>query len=219
VIVQPDGDWETAATKIAAAGTAHAGQSCISVQRVLVHRDIAEPFEQALKAAVEALVVGDPLDDATQVSALIDLDNRDRVVAWIEDAVGDGARVVAGGEVGDDGVLRPTVLADVTNDMKVCNTEVFGPLVGVQVYDDVEEAFAAANDTRYGLHAGIFTTDLAVAKRAIEVLDFGGVIVNDVPTWRADQMPYGGLRDSGNTREGPAYAVHEMTEIRSAVIS
>jgi acyl-CoA reductase-like NAD-dependent aldehyde dehydrogenase len=219
VIVQPDGDWETAATKIAAAGTAHAGQSCISVQRVLVHRAIAEPFEQALKAAVEALVVGDPLDDATQVSALIDLDNRDRVVAWIEDAVGDGARVVAGGEVGDDGVLRPTVLADVTNDMKVCNTEVFGPLVGVQVYDDVEEAFAAANDTRYGLHAGIFTTDLAVAKRAIEVLDFGGVIVNDVPTWRADQMPYGGLRDSGNTREGPAYAVHEMTEIRSAVIS
>jgi acyl-CoA reductase-like NAD-dependent aldehyde dehydrogenase len=219
VIVQPDGDWETAATKIAAAGTAHAGQSCISVQRVLVHRDVAEPFEQALKAAVDALVVGDPLDDATQVSALIDVENRDRVVSWIEDAVGDGARVVAGGEVGDDGVLRPTVLADVTNDMKVCNTEVFGPLVGVQVYDDVEEAFAAANDTRYGLHAGIFTADLAVAKRAIEVLDFGGVIVNDVPTWRADQMPYGGLRDSGNTREGPAYAVHEMTEIRSAVIS
>jgi acyl-CoA reductase-like NAD-dependent aldehyde dehydrogenase len=219
VLIQADGDWRTAATKIAAAGTAHAGQSCISVQRVLVQRAIAEDFEAALKDAVEALVVGDPLDGATQVSALIDRENRDRVVSWIEDAVGDGARIVAGGEVGDDGVLLPTVLADVTNDMKVCNTEVFGPLVGLQVYDDVEDAFALANDTRYGLHAGIFTSDLGVAKRAIEVLDFGGVIVNDVPTWRADQMPYGGVRDSGNTREGPMYAVHEMTEIRSAVLS
>jgi acyl-CoA reductase-like NAD-dependent aldehyde dehydrogenase len=219
VIIQPDGDWRTAATKIAAAGTAHAGQSCISVQRVLVHEHIAEDFTAALAEAVDALVVGDPLDDATQVSALIDRENRDRVKSWIDDAVGDGARVVAGGEVGGDGVLKPTVLVDVEPDMKVCSQEVFGPVLGVQTYTDVEDAFALANDTRYGLHAGIFTAELAVAKRAIEVLDFGGVIVNDVPTWRADQMPYGGLRDSGNTREGPAYAVHEMTEIRSAVIS
>jgi acyl-CoA reductase-like NAD-dependent aldehyde dehydrogenase len=219
VIIQPDGDWRTAATKIAAAGTAHAGQSCISVQRVLVHASIAEDFTAALADAVDALVVGDPLDDATQVSALIDEENRDRVKSWIDDAVGDGARVVAGGEVGGDGVLKPTVLVDVDPDMKVCSQEVFGPVLGVQTYTDVEDAFALANDTRYGLHAGIFTTELAVAKRAIEVLDFGGVIVNDVPTWRADQMPYGGLRDSGNTREGPAYAVEEMTEIRSAVIS
>jgi acyl-CoA reductase-like NAD-dependent aldehyde dehydrogenase len=219
VIIQPDGDWRTAATKIAAAGTAHAGQSCISVQRVLVHEDIAEAFTSALAEAVDALMVGDPLDDATQVSALIDRENRDRVKSWIDDAVGDGARVVAGGEVDSDGVLTPTVLVDVDPDMKVCSQEVFGPVLGVQTYADVEEAFALANDTRYGLHAGIFTADLAVAKRAIEVLDFGGVIVNDVPTWRADQMPYGGVRDSGNTREGPAYAVQEMTEIRSAVIS
>ena len=219
VIVQPDADWRTAATKIAAAGTSHAGQSCISVQRVLVHRDIAADVEAALAEAFDALVVGDPLDDATQVSALIDAGNRDRVQDWINEAVADGARVLVGGELTEDGVLRPTVLADVTNAMTVCNTEVFGPVVGMQVYDDVEEAFALANDTRYGLHAGIFTSDLAVAKRAIEVLDFGGVIVNDVPTWRADQMPYGGLRDSGNTREGPAYTVLEMTELRSAVIS
>lgn len=219
VIIQPDGDWRTAATKIAAAGTAHAGQSCISVQRVLVHEDIAERFIAALAEAVEGLAVGDPLDDATQVSALIDRENRDRVRSWIDDAVGDGARIVAGGEVDGDGVLRPTVLVDVEPDMKVCSQEVFGPVLGVQTYADVEEAFALANDTRYGLHAGIFTADLAVAKRAIAVLDFGGVIVNDVPTWRADQMPYGGVRDSGNTREGPAYAVQEMTEIRSAVLS
>jgi acyl-CoA reductase-like NAD-dependent aldehyde dehydrogenase len=219
VIVQPDGDWRAAATKIAAAGTAHAGQSCISVQRVLVHRDVADEFTAALTEAVDALVVGDPLDDTTQVSALIDRGNRERVVSWIDDAVAAGAQIVAGGQVGADGVLRPTVLVDVEPDMKVCSQEVFGPVLGVQVYDELEDAFALANDTRYGLHAGIFTADLAVAKRAIEVLDFGGVIVNDVPTWRADQMPYGGLRDSGNTREGPAYAVLEMTEVRSAVIT
>jgi len=219
VLIQPDGAWEVAAQRIAVAATAHAGQSCISVQRVLVHRDIAEPFLAALTAAVEALVVGDPLDDATQVSALIDEDNRDRVVDWIEEAVAAGASVVTGGAVGNDGVLGPTVLTDVAPDMRICSTEVFGPVMGVQVYDDVEEAFALANDTRYGLQAGIFTADLGVAKRAIEVLDFGGVIVNDVPTWRADQMPYGGLRDSGNTREGPVYAMHEMTEVRTAVIS
>ena len=219
VLIQPDGDWRTAAERIAVAGTAHAGQSCISVQRVLVHHEIAEPFLDALAVAVEALVVGDPLDPETQVSALIDTENRDRVVSWIEEAVEGGARVVAGGEVTGEGVLRPTVLAGVTADMRVCNTEVFGPVVSVQTYHDVEEGFALANDTRYGLHAGIFTSDLAVAKRAIEVLDFGGVIVNDVPTWRADQMPYGGLRDSGNTREGPRYSIEEMTEIRTAVIS
>jgi acyl-CoA reductase-like NAD-dependent aldehyde dehydrogenase len=218
VIVQPDGDWRTAATKIAAAGFSHAGQSCISVQRVLVHEDIAEPFTAALVDAVSALRVGDPLDDATQVSALIDTDNRDRVVAWIEEAVQGGAQVACGGEVGADGVLRPTVLTDVDPDAKVCRDEVFGPLVAVNTYRDVEDAFAAANDSRYGLHAGIFTSELAVARRAIEVLHFGGIIVNDVPTWRADQMPYGGLRDSGNTREGPAYAVHEMTELRTAVL-
>ena len=123
-----------------------------------------------------------------------------------------------GGTIRDDGLLVPAVVVDVHPDMRICSEEVFGPVLGVQAYDEVEQAFALANDTRYGLHAGVFTADLAVAKRAIEVLDFGGVIVNDVPTWRADQMPYGGRRDSGNTREGPAYAVQEMTEIRTAVI-
>jgi acyl-CoA reductase-like NAD-dependent aldehyde dehydrogenase len=219
IIVEPDGDWETAATKIAAAGYSHAGQSCISVQRVLVHGSIADAFTSRLVDAVAALRVGDPLDDDTQVSSLIDEDNRDRVKAWIDEAVAAGAKAATGGEVHDDGTLAPTVLTEVTGDMQVCRDEVFGPVVGVQTYGDVEEAFALANDTRYGLHAGIFTSSLATARRAIEVLDFGGVIVNDVPTWRADQMPYGGLRDSGNTREGPAYAVREMTEIRSAVIA
>ncbi|MFA9432769.1 aldehyde dehydrogenase family protein [Egicoccus sp. AB-alg2] len=219
VIIQPDGDWQGAAKKIAAAGNSHAGQSCISVQRVFVHRDVADDFTAALVEAVEALVVGDPLDDATQVSTLIDEENRDRVAGWIDEAVAAGATVATGGKVDDAGVLQPTVLTDVSGDMKVCAEEVFGPVVGVATYDDVEEALRAANDTKYGLHAGIFTQDLAVARRAIEELDFGGVVVNDVPTWRADQMPYGGLRDSGNTREGPLYSVLEMTELRSAVFS
>lgn len=219
VIVEPDADWRDAARRIALAGTSHAGQSCISVQRVLVHESIADDFTAALGAEIDALVVGDPLDEATQVSALIDAENRDRVAAWIEEAVGEGARIVAGGESTGEAVLRPTLLAGVVPTMRVCNTEVFGPLMSVQAYSTVDEAFALANDTRYGLHAGIFTTDIAVAKRAMLELDFGGVIVNDVPTWRADQMPYGGLRDSGNTREGPAYTVLEMTEIRSLVFS
>jgi acyl-CoA reductase-like NAD-dependent aldehyde dehydrogenase len=219
VIIEPDGDWQAAATKIGAAGYSHAGQSCISVQRVLVHEDIADAFTAELVETVGALVVGDPLDDDTQVSALITSDDRDRVHDWIEEAVADGATVACGGEVGDDGVLQPTVLTGVDPDAKVCRQEVFGPLVVVNTYGDLEEAFAAANDTRYGLHAGIYTGSLATTKRALEALDFGGIIVNDVPTWRADQMPYGGKRDSGNTREGPEYAVHEMTEIRTVVIS
>jgi acyl-CoA reductase-like NAD-dependent aldehyde dehydrogenase len=219
IIVQSDGDWETAATKVAAAGNSHAGQSCISVQRVLVHRDIAEAFTSQLVEEVEGLRVGDPLDDDTQVSALIDEDARTRVTDWIAEATDAGATCLTGGEVDDHGVLRPTVLTDVTGDMKVCREEVFGPVLAVQVYDDVDEALRIANDTKYGLHAGIFTSELAVARKAIGVLDFGGVIVNDVPTWRADQMPYGGMRDSGNTREGPPFAIEEMTELRTAVFA
>lgn len=219
VIIQPDGDWTGAANKIAAAGYSHAGQSCISVQRVLVHTDIAPEFTSALVKSVEALTVGDPLDEATQVSAMITPQETSRVMEWIAEGVASGATIATGGQVDDRGVLAPTVLTEVTNDMKVCRDEVFGPVVGVTTYTNVEEAFAQANDTRYGLHAGIFTSDLATAKRAIQTLDFGGVIVNDVPTWRADQMPYGGLRDSGNGREGPPHAVLEMTDVRVAVIS
>ena len=218
VIVEPSADWEAAVDKITVAATSFAGQSCISVQRLFVHRSIAEGVVARLGEAFGKLVVGDPTDDATAVSALIDDGETTRVKSWIDDAVGEGASVVVGGTVGSDGVLVPTVLADVTPDMEVCRNEVFGPLVGVQVYDDVADALRLANDTRYGLQAGIFTADLDTALLAARTLDFGGVTVNEVPTWRADQMPYGGLRDSGNTREGPAYAAREMTEERLVVI-
>ncbi|MFP4149161.1 MAG: aldehyde dehydrogenase family protein [Nitriliruptoraceae bacterium] len=219
VLIEPDADTADAARRIAAAGTSHAGQSCISVQRVLVHREVAEPFLTALTAAVEALVVGDPMQEATQVSALISEQERDRVSDWIAEAVAAGATVLAGGSTDEQGVLLPTVLGDVDPGMRICREEVFGPVLAVEVYDEVDQGLALANDTRYGLHAGLFTNDLDVVRRAIEVLDFGGIIVNDVPTWRADQMPYGGRRDSGNTREGPAYSVEEMTELRTVVLT
>ena len=218
VIVEPSADVDSTADKITAAATAFAGQSCISVQRVFVHRSIAEPFVARLVEGFSALVVGDPMDEATSVSAMIDSGETRRVAEWITEAVADGARVACGGSIDADGVLAPTVLVDVTPEMEVSRTEVFGPLVGVQVYDDVDDALRLANDSRYGLQAGIFTADLDTAMKAARRLDFGGVLINEVPTWRADQMPYGGLRDSGNTREGPAYAVREMTEERLIVI-
>jgi acyl-CoA reductase-like NAD-dependent aldehyde dehydrogenase len=219
VILEPDGDWKTAADKIKVAGFSHAGQSCISTQRVYVHRSIANDFVSALAKNVETLKVGDPLDETTDVSQLITSGERDRVVAWIEEAKAGGARVAAGGTVNDDGLLAPTLLTDVTPDMKVCAKEVFGPVVAVQTYDSLDEALKLANDTDYGLQAAIFTQNLTTAIKAFRTLDFGGVLVNEVPTWRADQMPYGGVRDSGNTREGPAYAVREMTETRLVVIN
>ena len=219
VIIEPDGDWATAAAKIKMAGFSHAGQSCISTQRILIHRSIADGFTDALVAHVQSLVVGDPMDEATDVSALISTGERDRVEAWIKEADASGARIATGGRRQADGVLLPTVITGATPDMKVCSKEVFGPVVAITTYDSLDEAFKLANDTDYGLQAAIFTTDIAKALRAVHTLDFGGVLVNEVPTWRADQQPYGGLRDSGNTREGPAFTIKEMTEIRMVVIS
>jgi acyl-CoA reductase-like NAD-dependent aldehyde dehydrogenase len=217
VIIEADADWETAARKISVAGFSHAGQSCISTQRVYVHSSVAGPFADTLAGLVDDLVVGDPMDEATDVSALISTSDRDRVLSWVEEAEAAGAKILCGGEV-HDGLLAPTVLTGARPDMKVCSEEVFGPVVAIAAYDTLDEALRLANDTRYGLQAAIFTADLGGALRAARELDYGGVLVNEVPTWRADQMPYGGVRDSGNTREGPHYAVEEMTEPRLVVI-
>ena len=219
VIIEADGDWRTAAAKIKVAGFSHAGQSCISTQRVLVHRSIADEFTTTLVDHVNTLVVGDPMDEATDVSALISDGERDRVEAWVQEAAAEGATIATGGRRQDDGVLLPTVVANATPAMKVCAKEVFGPVVAVTAYDTLDEAIALANDTEYGLQAAIFTCDITKALKAVRALDFGGVLVNEVPTWRADQQPYGGLRDSGNTREGPAFTIKEMTEIRMVVIN
>lgn len=218
VIVEPSAPVAATAAKIATTGFAFAGQSCISVQRVYVHASIAEQFVEELVAHVEELRLGDPLDDETQVSALITSEDTDRVRSVLEEAVAAGARCATGGAVDPNGILRPTVLTDVRSDMAVSATEVFGPVVTVQAYDSLDEAIEFANDTRYGLQAGIFTEDLSSALRAARELDFGGVTVNEAPTWRADQMPYGGVRESGNTKEGPAWAVRAMTEERLVAI-
>ena len=218
VIVHRDADLATAAAKVTRGGYAYSGQTCISVQRVYVHREVYGDFMELLDAAVNELVVGDPADEATDVSALINSGETDRVESWIGEAVQAGATLRTGG-TREQGLLRPTVLTDVSADMQVCRNEVFGPLVGVQTYSDIGEAFGAANDTRYGLQAGIFTNDLSLGIEAAHRLDFGGVCVNEIPTYRTDQMPYGGIKDSGNTKEGPAWSAREMmTEERMVVI-
>ena len=221
VIIEPDSDIADVAHRVATAANSFAGQSCISVQRVYVHHDIADAFTDALAAEVAALVVGDPADDATNVSALINPRETSRVCDVVAAAVASGARVVTGGQVralGTNGVLEPTVLTGVTPTMDVSATEVFGPVLGVAGYTTLDEAIAMANDTTYGLQAGIFTTDIARAMAAARQLNFGGVMVNEVPTWRADQMPYGGVGESGNAKEGPAWTVREMTIERMVAI-
>ena len=212
VLVDASADIERAASRIAATAYSFAGQSCISAQRVYVHQQVKDAFMDALIEKVRALKVGDPLDPDTDVGPLIRSDDRDRVVAWINEAQEAGAKLRFGGEVNDDGTLQPAVLDDVTADMKVSAKEVFGPVLAVQPVADLDEAIARANDTSYGLQAGIFTQDYGAAMRAARELVFGGVTVNESPTFRADQQPYGGMRDSGNTREGPAWSVREYLE-------
>jgi acyl-CoA reductase-like NAD-dependent aldehyde dehydrogenase len=218
VLVQADADIEGTAAKLAANAFSFAGQSCISVQRIYVERAAYEDFVSRFLPKVESLRVGDPADDDTDVGPVIDEDARERILSWIQEARAQGATVLAGGEA-TEGLLRPTVLADVTPEMKVSCLEVFGPLCTVTPYDSLDEALELANGTEYGLQAGIFTNDLQTALAAGSALEFGGVTVNEAPTFRADQMPYGGVKASGNTREGPPYSVKEMTEERLVVIS
>ena len=217
VVVEADAEIDEAATKLAANAFSFAGQSCISVQRIYVQRDAYEDFVSRFVLKVQALKVGDPGQEDTDVGPVIDEDVRDRIVSWVEEAKSAGATVLTGGEV-VDGLLQPTVLADVKPDMKVSCQEVFGPLCTVSAYDSSEEAFELANGTEYGLQAGIFTANLKTALAAAAELDFGGITVNEAPTFRADQMPYGGVKESGNTKEGPHYAVREMTEERLVVL-
>lgn len=215
LIVHSDGDWETAADKAKLHAFSHAGQSCISIQRILVHEDVADAFTRRLVANVEALRVGDPLDPETDVGPLISSGDRDRVKDWIDEAVGAGAELLSGGELVDGGrCLAPTLLGAPPRESRVWQEEVFGPVATIDRYADFSEALRLANDSKFGLQAGVFTRDLGRGLEAARTLEFGGVLVNEVPTFRADQMPYGGVKDSGNTREGPSFAVLELTEER-----
>jgi len=215
LIVAADGDWEAAADKAQLHAFSHAGQSCISIQRILVHESIADRFTQRLVANVEGLSVGDPLDEGTDVGPLITPDDRDRVKAWVDEAVSAGAELLVGGELVDEGrCLAPTLLKAPPKEAKVWCEEIFGPVATIDTFRVFEEALAMANDSKFGLQAGVFTRDIGQGLEAGRTLEFGGVLINEVPTFRADQQPYGGVKDSGNTREGPAYAVYELTEER-----
>jgi acyl-CoA reductase-like NAD-dependent aldehyde dehydrogenase len=215
LVVHSDGDWETAADKAKLHAFSHAGQSCISIQRILVQEEIAEAFSERLVANVERLTVGDPLDAETDVGPLITPGDRDRVKAWVDEAVAAGATLLAGGELVDEGrCLAPTLLGSPPRDAKVWCEEIFGPVATIDTYGEFAEALEMANDSKFGLQAGVFTRDIGRGLEAGRRLEFGGVLVNEVPTFRADQMPYGGVKDSGNTREGPAFAVQELTEER-----
>jgi len=215
LIVNEDGDWETAADKAQIHAFSHAGQSCISVQRILLHEAIAEDFTSRFVKNVESLVTGDPMDENTDVGPLISQDDRDRVKTWVDEAVEAGAELLTGGELVDEGrCLAPTVIKD---DPAKCHTwkdEIFGPVATIHTFKTFDEALEMANDSRYGLQAGVFTRDIGRGIEAGRRLEFGGALINEVPTFRTDQMPYGGVKDSGNTREGPSYAVRELTEER-----
>jgi acyl-CoA reductase-like NAD-dependent aldehyde dehydrogenase len=215
LIVNSDGDWEAAADKAQIHAFSHAGQSCISIQRILVHDDVAEPFTRRLIANIEKLKVGDPLDPETDVGPLITPADRDRVKEWIDEAVSSGAKLLTGGDLVDEGrCLAPTLLGSPPKDAKVWCEEIFGPVATIDTFSDFDAALQMANDSKFGLQAGVFTRDVGNALLAAKTLEFGGVLINEVPTFRADQQPYGGVKDSGNTREGPAFAVLEMTEER-----
>jgi glyceraldehyde-3-phosphate dehydrogenase (NADP+) len=219
VIVDRDAPVERVVKRLVAGGFAYAGQSCISVQRVYAHEEVFDALVERLVPAVEALRVGDPRDPATDLGSLIDDGEAARVDAWVREAVEAGARVLTGGRRIGRAAFAPTVLTNVPATAKVCREEAFAPLVGVYPCRSVAAAIDEVNRSRYGLQAGVFTNTLAHALDAFDRLEVGGVILNDVPSYRMDHMPYGGVKDSGLGREGPRYTIEELTELRLLVVT
>jgi acyl-CoA reductase-like NAD-dependent aldehyde dehydrogenase len=218
VIVHRDADVAYAAERVAWGGFVQAGQSCIAVQRVYVHSDVCDAFTEAFLARVRDLKVGDPLDEKTDVGPLIDDGAAERVTAWVDEAVQGGAEVLAGG--GHDGrIWEPTVLTALRDDMRVACQEVFAPIVGIWRYSDVRETIRAVGLGDYGLQAGIFTNDLELVETVFADVEVGGIMVNEVPTFRVDHMPYGGVKQSGMGREGLRYAIEEMTELKLLAVN
>jgi acyl-CoA reductase-like NAD-dependent aldehyde dehydrogenase len=217
-IIEKGADIRFAAGKVVAGGFANAGQSCISVQRVYVHRDLWDEFLSVLLPLVKGLAVGDPWEEKTIVGPMITKEAAEQAETWIKDAVDGGAHVLCGG-TRNGAVLEPTVLTDVAPSMKVSCLEVFAPIITIEPFADYGDALARVNDSEYGLQAGVFTSDLHHMLRAFDELEVGGVIINDVPTYRMDHMPYGGVKGSGFGREGIRYAMEEMTERKLLAIN
>ncbi|MEJ2071364.1 MAG: aldehyde dehydrogenase family protein [Syntrophobacterales bacterium] len=213
-IIDADADLQRAAHRTAIGAFAHAGQVCIAVQRVLVHRQVYDEFARIFQDTIaREIAAGDPAREETVVGPFIDTGAGERVRAWVTEALEGGANILTGG-LGEGNIMPPTVLTNVTRDMKVWHKEVFGPVVTLTPFEDFGEALELANDSVYGLQAGVFTNTLPHAWRAFETLEVGGVVINDAPVFRVDHMPYGGVKASGLGREGVRYAVEELTEIR-----
>ena len=216
LIIMPDADLEKVAAATVASGFSNAGQVCISTQRVLADRRVYADFLDTLVAPAQAVVTGNPLDESSHMGPMIRESDAVRVGQWIAEAVEGGARIVTGGER-QGAMFAPTVVADVKPDMRICRDELFGPAVAVSQFSDIDEAIAMANDSRYGLAAGIFTQNVDWAMKFAREVESGNLMINAAPQWRADVMPYGGLKESGTGKEGPAYAVLEMTELKLVV--
>jgi acyl-CoA reductase-like NAD-dependent aldehyde dehydrogenase len=213
VIIEPDSDLSTAVARTVQGAFSHSGQVCISVQRVYVHESIANEFTDRLKAATEALKIGHPYEESTDISSLIDETEAIRIEQWIQEASRSGAQLITGGKR-RHATIEPAILLDAPIQCKISCEEAFGPVVAVYPYQDLNRAVEQANATPYGLQAGIFTRDIEKAFRVARKLEVGGVMINDIPMYRADHMPYGGVKESGNGREGPRYAIEEMTELK-----
>ncbi|MFA1511918.1 MULTISPECIES: aldehyde dehydrogenase family protein [Priestia] len=217
-VVHKDADLEKAASLISQKSFNNAGQVCISVQRIYVHTNIYTAFVNKLKEKTEKLVVGNPMDEQTDIGPMIRLKEAERVEEWVKEAVEEGAKIELGGKR-DGAFYLPTILTNVNDEMKVCRQEVFGPVVAIAQYDEIDEVISKVNDSDYGLQAGLFTNDLQFAMKAAREIEVGGLIVNDASAYRVDHMPYGGVKKSGNGKEGPKYAIEEMTEERIIVLN
>ncbi len=217
VVVAPDADLDFVAKRCAVGAFYNSGQVCISVQRIYSEKKVFEPFSEKFVKATESMVVGDPLDERVDVGPMIDSKEVDRIEGWVKEAQGSGAKILTGGKR-EGTVYYPTVLTNVEADMKVVAEETFAPVASVIASDDFESALQQANDTKFGLQVGVFTNDVNRVLKAVKRLNFGGVIVNDTPNFRADHMPYGGNRQSGLGREGVKFAMEDMTNIQLVAI-
>lgn len=216
LIIDEGVDLEKIIPKCVVGAFSNQGQVCISLQRIYVHENILDSFVEKFKEATEKLVLGDPLDEKTDLSVLISKKDLERAKAWIDEAIEEGGKVLTGGEI-KDRFLLPTVIVDAQSHSKVSCQEVFAPIVTINPIKNVDEGINFINDSRYGLQAGIFTKDIQTAFKASKRLEVGGVMINDIPTYRVDQMPYGGVKESGNAREGLKYTIEEMMEMKLVV--
>jgi len=217
-IIDETADLDWAVKRCVVGAFTYAGQTCISVQRMFIHESVFQSFLERFTEAARALKVGDPLDPETQLGPMVDASQAERTERWVREAEELGGRVLMGGRA-DGNFFPPTVLVDTPNEAQVCSNEAFAPLVVAFSFGDFGEAIRQVNDSLYGLQTGVFTNDLAHAWQAFDELEVGGVIINDVPTYRIDHMPYGGVKDSGLGREGLRWAIEDMTELRIMVLA